>query len=553
MKPGITRKFFLFTSLLVTGVLLITCAVLYFAMPSYYLSHKGRVMAESVDMLASDLSGLTDEEGSIARIASFARANNADVMVFDQADRLMPTYSTPFVSMHGTESYMYYISDQSMALQQPDSIQIQISEWKDTASAGVGADAGGGALPGGEGAYSSVEGMRLYETGIASEAADDMQSFTIRIAQAVPTTQASAVLVNSSAATVMTEREVNAPLIGRVLISSTLQPIDEAKDVILSLIPYLLLVSLAVGLILAYLYARRFTRPIVAISDATVRMRDMNVDAHSGIRTRDELGQLSENLDAMYERLLETIEDLRGQMDRANRLELARTEFMQATGHELKTPLAALSGVVEGMLDNVGVYKDRETYLRESKQLIDRLTRLVHEILSASRTDMAEREPLAVEVSLEAQVERALEPQVHLLRDKALTLTKTGLDKTVHTDPELFYRALANLMANAARYTPQGGSICVRAVEEGDGMYLEIKNDHPLIPEEELERLFEPFYTRSYSRDRSRSGTGLGLYIVRRALSRLDMPITVVNTEGGLLFRIRLSGGADQPDKYCSL
>jgi signal transduction histidine kinase len=116
------------------------------------------------------------------------------------------------------------------------------------------------------------------------------------------------------------------------------------------------------------------------------------------------------------------------------------------------------------------------------------------------------------------------------IRGKRLLVEKELLPTVIVSDPSVLYRVMTNLVSNAVRYTQHGGIINISLSEER----FSIENNCAPIPDAELERLFEPFYTRSMSRDKTESGTGLGLYIVKRNLERLGIKYDVAQTGTGL-------------------
>jgi len=106
------------------------------------------------------------------------------------------------------------------------------------------------------------------------------------------------------------------------------------------------------------------------------------------------------------------------------------------------------------------------------------------------------------------------------------------------TDEAVLYRALSNVISNSVRYTPSGGEIRVSATDN----CMLIENQCDPIPEDEIAKLFEPFFTRSQSRDKTQSGSGLGLYIVKRSLERLGMSCHAQSSELGLRVVVNLHG-----------
>lgn len=491
-KKGIVRKTFLFSSLLIALVVMLSFSVLYFIMPGYYLRQKERNLQNNLNALTSELKAAGTQEECVSLISGFVNENNADAMAFSGDGQLLPKMSSPFVSMQdgggGNGFYTIFQEADDGSGNRQAALTFKVESF----GAATDNQAGGAKI--------QVRGFRKAD-----------QAISLR-------------------------SEVGTDMIGYVAVSGTLQPVDEAKGVILSLIPYVLLGAVALGLLLSWVYARQITKPILEISETAVKMREMSPDALSLVRSDDELGQLSQNLNELYAKLLENIGTLRDEMARVNLLERSKTEMMQSASHELKTPVTALAGMLDGMIDNVGAYKNRDKYLPECKTEVEKLSRLVREILEASRADQPAGEPQTEETAADILLEQALEEYSAAIAKKRLRLSKDISPLTISTDPEILRRALANIVSNAARYTPDGGQVCV-ALSDGR---LSIENECEAIPDGELEKLFEPFYTRDSSRDKTQSGTGLGLYIVKRSMERLHIPYDLSNTETGIKITLTL-------------
>lgn len=495
-KTGIVRKTFAFLAALITLVLLLAFLALYFIMPGYYHSWKRQTLQSNANALAASLRAAEGQQACSLLISDFVSKNNATVMAFDAENMLLPELSSPFVTMRVEEGTGVFYSV----------IQGQSTD-------------------GAEGAQYSVI-IRQTQTASGGETAPHEDQPNVAFAKRT--------LISSERQTALSV-SIGTELVDHISVTSTLQPIDEAKEVIVSLLPYMLVIGVALALLCAWLYARQISKPVLSISDAAVRMQRLDPDTRSGIRTNDELGVLSSNLDTLYESLIKNIASLNCEMEKVAKLEQSKTEMMQSASHELKTPIAALGGMLDGMLDGVGAYKDRDKYLGECKAQVEKLSILVSEILNASRADSSEQEPALEETRLDALVEQALAEYAYQLREKRLAVSSNMTETTLYTDPTALYRALTNLVSNAARYTPEGGEVRLELSEKT----LSIENQCEPIPEGELPKMFEPFYTRNFSRDRSQSGVGLGLYIVKRNLERLGVAVTAQLTDLGLKITLR--------------
>jgi two-component system sensor kinase Ihk len=483
-KKGIVRRTFFFSALLTIVVIAVAFSILYFTMPGYYRKIKEIKLADSLHALTSSLAQAGSEEECAALISKFSETNNVSVLAFDQNDAVLPTLSTPFVSLQGAQNVGLF----TQKTEQSDGKQTYLVLIRSRKPAG---------------------------------AQDDLPELMLKWTP------------QSAAETMTLHGEIGTALIDNIAVSGTLQPIDEAKDVILSLSPYVLVIAVLIGVILSGIYARQISKPVLAISDAAVRMQNMEDDAASVVHSEDELGQLSDNLNALYRSLRSNIAQLQTEMDKVQHLEQSKTEMMQGAGHELKTPIAALNGMVEGMIDNIGVYKDKEKYLLECKKQIHKLSMLVEEILGASKVDILGGDAVSEAIDIDALVHTLLEEGGELIRQKKLSVQIDLPPTAIKTDPAVFGKAVSNLIANAVRYTPHGGNIAITACPEGETLLFSIENDCAPIPDDEIDKLFEPFYTRDYSRNKVESGTGLGLYIVQRSLERLGIPYKAESTESG--------------------
>ena len=132
----------------------------------------------------------------------------------------------------------------------------------------------------------------------------------------------------------------------------------------------------------AYIYSKMIVSPILDIKDVTNRMMNIDRQAKLKVNSKDEIGDLKNQINILYQRLLGVIDDLDEKNKAMLELEKKKVEFLRATSHELKTPLASLNVILENMRYNIGKYKDRDKYLDESLQIVDKLSKMIIEIIS---------------------------------------------------------------------------------------------------------------------------------------------------------------------------
>ena len=306
--------------------------------------------------------------------------------------------------------------------------------------------------------------------------------------------------------------------------------------------PWILLVLLVFSLLCALVYSRYITRPIVRLSGIAGKMAQLDFQWESGEKRRDEIGRLGRSLDQMARKLSAALTDLeganralRGEVERERELDRQRMAFFNAASHELKTPVTILKGQLSGMLEGVGVYRDRDRYLLRSLQTTGRMENLIGEMLAISRMESGAAALRQETVDLSALTAERLQQDAELFRQREQELVSALTPGVLVTgDPSLLGRAVGNLLSNAALYSPQRARIRVWCGFRDSRPALTVENTGARIPEEALPHLFEAFYRTENSRNRSTGGSGLGLYLVKMILDRHEATCAVENTEDGV-------------------
>ena len=170
-----------------------------------------------------------------------------------------------------------------------------------------------------------------------------------------------------------------------LVLLSTLQPVSEAKEAVIVFLPFTLLLSLLLAVVFALLYSRKISTPLSEISAMTARMKELDPWVVCHVGTQDEIGILSENVNALYQSLLTTIDNLQEENARVSEAEAAKVDFLRAASHELKTPVTALQGMLDNMIMGIGRYRDWETYLPVCRDMVNKFGVMIQEILDASK------------------------------------------------------------------------------------------------------------------------------------------------------------------------
>jgi len=217
---------------------------------------------------------------------------------------------------------------------------------------------------------------------------------------------------------------------------------------------------------------------------------------------------------------------------RLYRLEQMRREFVANASHELRSPLTVISGYLEALSDDEQVQQHWEGPVREMRRQTERMSGIVADLLELSRLETAEQNIAGEEIDVRGMLAR--------IREEALTLGE-GPGEIVldfKTDARLrgvereIYSAFSNLVFNAMRYTPAGGSVTISWQLQGRKAEMTVSDTGIGIAAEQIPRLTERFYRVDNGRVRSKGGTGLGLAIVKHVLQRHGARLTIRSTPG---------------------
>ncbi len=280
----------------------------------------------------------------------------------------------------------------------------------------------------------------------------------------------------------------------------------------------------ALAALIAFLLARAIARPVRRVAEATRGLATSTSEtALVPVEGARELALLAESFNEVAVALAKARE--------------AERAFLLSVSHELKTPLTAIRGYAEGLGE--GVLPPEETaeiILRESK----RLERLVGDLLDLGRMNKAEFSVRREPIDLEAIAQEALRRYESQARDFGVTLEAEGAAAPAIGDTDRTLQIVSNLVENALRMTPTGGSVRIVTAPGS----IRVEDTGPGLLPEELEQAFDRFYLYSrYGRERA-VGTGLGLAIVKELARGMGGSVSVESAPGELtVFTLRLPHG----------
>ena len=280
-------------------------------------------------------------------------------------------------------------------------------------------------------------------------------------------------------------------------------------------------VAVVASILLAVVLARMLARPLDEIGAAARRVAEGDYAARVPREGPEELVSLADSFNQMAASLA--------------RQEELRRDFIANAAHELRTPLTNLQGYLEALRDGV-ITADRSTY-ESLHEEADRLVRLSRSLDALAEGDAGTSPPQPVDLDLALAVASALELAAPSLERAGLRL-EVDIPPTLpaRADPDRLAQVLANLLSNAVRYTPRGGTVVVRAERRPADVLISIANTGDGIPVDELDRVWERFYRVEKSRDRARGGAGIGLAIVKQLVEQWGGRVGAESRDGATRF-----------------
>lgn len=307
---------------------------------------------------------------------------------------------------------------------------------------------------------------------------------------------------------------------------------------------YLALISFLLTAVMSYFVARRITRPIEQINQATERISQMNFSQQCQISTGDELESLSQNINAMAVKLQDYIcqlqinqQLLEKDLEREAKTNQLRREFIANVSHDFKTPLTLIRAYTETLRNQRPSSAEQQQYCDIILGESDRMNSLVTQLLQLSKLESGMIQLEQSYFPIEELMREILYRNQLLAQQKQLQIRWDcqDIDHIVQGDYQRIEQALINLLENAIKYTPEGGNIILQTTTLNDDLCrIAITNTSPPLTEEQLEHLFISFYKTDESRHLDQQSFGLGLAIVKATMDLHQQICTACNTPQGL-------------------
>lgn len=333
-----------------------------------------------------------------------------------------------------------------------------------------------------------------------------------------------------------------------IILRTPIQGIKDNVNISTTLIKYVGGAILIVGIISAFVVSTYITRPIKQLSDIAERMSEMDFDARYEGSDKGEIGLLGKSMNNMSEKLEHNIAELKKanlelkkDIDKKEKLEIMRTDFLSNVSHELKTPIALIQGYAEGLKE--GITDDPESmgfYCDVIMDEANKMNTMVKRLLTLNQIEFGNDESDMERFNINELIASVVDANAIRAGQKNMSIVFDNRNEQnfVWADEYKTEEVLTNYISNALNHCDGKQAIEVRTSKSEDGATLTVTvyNSGRNIAEEDLERIWEKFYKTDKARTREYGGNGIGLSIVKAIMESMGQEYGVRNVSDGVEF-----------------
>ncbi len=332
-----------------------------------------------------------------------------------------------------------------------------------------------------------------------------------------------------------------------ILIRTPIQGIKDNVHISNTFITYIGIVTLIIGIIAAFVLSSYISKPIKQLSNIAERMSELDFDIKYDGKDKGEIGLLGKSMNNMSQKLEENISQLKAanlelqrDIDKKEKLEKMRTDFLSNVSHELKTPIALIQGYAEGLKE--GITDDPESMDFYCSVIMDeaaKMNNMVKRLLTLNQIEFGEDELVMERFDINELVKSVVNANELRATQKNLSITYDILDTPLYVwaDEYKVEEVVTNYLSNAINHCCNENIIKIKVGQiDKDNVRVSVFNTGNNIPEADIEHIWEKFYKVDKARTREYGGNGIGLSIVKAIVESMGKTCGVNNLSDGVEF-----------------
>lgn len=316
---------------------------------------------------------------------------------------------------------------------------------------------------------------------------------------------------------------------GSIIIYNSIEQLREPLKRVYEIIWISAIFAIIFSCVVIYYFSQKIIiKPLAEINSVSKKISNGDVDKRVYLKSNDEIGELAQSFNFMA--------------DSIEKIEKNRRNFISNVSHEIRSPITSIKGFIGGILDGVIPEEKEKYYLSIAYEEIQRLTRLVNDLLDMSAIEAGNFSLRIMEVDINEIIRlTAIKNETEIQEKRAAVDVCFDEDNLfVAGDTDRLVQVITNLLDNAIKYVNPSGKINISSKTKGKKVFVSVFNEGPLIVEEDLKHIWDRFYKGDKSRT-AKESTGLGLSIVRNIITQLQEDIWVENKENGVCFTFTLT------------
>lgn len=332
-----------------------------------------------------------------------------------------------------------------------------------------------------------------------------------------------------------------------ILIRTPIQSVKDNIHIANTLITYVGIAVLLVGIIAAFIISSYISKPIKQLSNIAERMSNLDFDVKYDGKDKGEIGLLGKSMNNMSQKLEENISrlksanlELQRDIDKKEKLEQMRTDFLSNVSHELKTPIALIQGYAEGLKE--GITDDPESmdfYCSVIMDEANKMNNMVKRLLTLNQIEFGEDELVMERFDINELLKSVSSANELRASQKGLTIKLDISDKPLYVwaDEYKVEEVVTNYVSNAINHCCNENIIKISSRQlDKDNVRVSVYNTGKNIPKEDIEHIWEKFYKVDKARTREYGGNGIGLSIVKAIVESMGKKCGVNNQKDGVEF-----------------
>lgn len=340
-------------------------------------------------------------------------------------------------------------------------------------------------------------------------------------------------------------------------ISTEINPIQENASLATKVTTAITIIALSLALLFIFDYSRRFTKPLIQMSEVMEKIANLDFSSRSEIDRNDEIGNLSQNINKVSDSLDKALTELREKnaqleedIEKERRLEKMRQDFVSSASHELKTPIAIVRGYAEGLImategENQQVEEYCKIIINEADKMNDLVINMLEQSLYSTGTKAPEKEAFDVNEYIEAFLSTA-EP---IFKEKGITVKNLPCSCEAFADRKQMTTVLSNIVLNACSHAKNEKEIHIWVEGAENEIKINVFNTGSKVDDKDKDSIFTSFYRADKAHSRKEGRFGLGLSIVKSIVDNHECSCGFENVENGVTFWFTMKEAKNNPER----